>query len=161
MWATRGHRRPETGPHFPIEAQLAGMGPSAPTCLGDIAYARSGDKGIHANIGVIARRPEDFARLCQEVTPQRVAAFFGIADASRVVRYELPNLAAINLVIRGILADPLRVDAQGKALGQILLEMPLERAGKILECGHLSPFFLHGQRARDGIDTNERNPKRQ
>jgi hypothetical protein len=97
-----------------------------PRWLGDIATARSGDKGIHANIGVIARRPQDFTRLCREVTAQRVASFLGLADASRVVRYELPNLAALNLVIHGILANPLRVDAQGKALGQVLLEMPLE-----------------------------------
>ena len=55
-------------------------------CLGDLAFARSGDKGIHANIGIIARRPDDYQRLCREVTPQRVAAFFGIADFSRVVR---------------------------------------------------------------------------
>jgi hypothetical protein len=93
--------------------------------LGDIAYARSGDKGIHANIGVIARRPDDFTRLCGEVTAARVAAYFGIADAGRVGRYELANLSALNLVIHGILASPLRADAQGKALAQVLLEMPL------------------------------------
>jgi hypothetical protein len=93
--------------------------------LGDIALARSGDKGIHANVGLLARRPEDFARLCREVTSQRVAAYFGLADAGRVTRYVLPNLAAINLVLHGILADPLRTDAQGKALGQVLLDMPL------------------------------------
>jgi hypothetical protein len=93
--------------------------------LGDIAYARSGDKGIHANIGVLARRPEDFPRLCREVTSQRVAAYLGLADAGRVIRYVLPNLSALNLVLQGILANPLRIDAQGKALGQVLLEMPL------------------------------------
>jgi hypothetical protein len=52
----------------------------------------------------------------------------GVGDAGRVQRFELPNLGALNFVIRGILASPLRVDAQGKALGQILLEMPLEEA---------------------------------
>jgi hypothetical protein len=93
--------------------------------LGDIALARSGDKGIHANVGVLARRPEDFAQLCREVTAQRVAAYFGLADAGRVTRYVLPNLAAINLVLHEILANPLRIDAQGKALGQVLLDMPL------------------------------------
>ena len=93
--------------------------------LGDIALARSGDKGIHANVGLLARRPEDFAQLCREVTTQRVAAYFGLANAGRVTRYVLPNLAAINLVLHGILANPLRTDAQGKALGQVLLDMPL------------------------------------
>ncbi len=94
--------------------------------LADVAYARSGDKGIHANVGVIARRPDDYPWLCRELTTQRVASYFGIADTSRVVRYELPNLKALNFVLHGILASPLRVDAQGKALAQALLLMPLE-----------------------------------
>ncbi|MBC7821716.1 MAG: acyclic terpene utilization AtuA family protein, partial [Planctomycetaceae bacterium] len=93
--------------------------------LGDIATARSGDKGIHANIGVIVRRAEDYERLRREVTVERVAAYFGIDDLGRVQRFELPNLAALNFVIRGILANSLRVDAQGKTLGQVLLQMPL------------------------------------
>jgi len=96
-----------------------------PRRLGDIAHARSGDKGIHANIGVIARRREDYPRLLREVTPERVAAYFGISDAGRATRYELPNLDAVNLVVRGILANPLRADPQGKALAQVLLQMPL------------------------------------
>ena len=93
--------------------------------LGDIAFARSGDKGIHANVGVIARRPEDFSLLCREATVERVAAHFGMEDVHRVLRYEMPNLGAVNFVLHGILANPLRVDAQGKTLGQVLLDMPL------------------------------------
>ena len=42
-----------------------------------------------------------------------------------VERFELPNLDALNFVLRGALRRSLRTDAQGKALGQILLEMPL------------------------------------
>ena len=97
-----------------------------PRRLRDIAYGRSGDKGINANIGLIARRREDFPRLLREVTAERVAAYFGPSEAGLVTRYELPNLDAINMVVRGILANPLRVDAQGKALAQVLLEMPLQ-----------------------------------
>ena len=95
--------------------------------LSDIATARSGDKGIHANIGVIVRRAGDFDRLCRDVTIERVAAHLGIDDLDRVQRFELPNLGALNFVIRGILANSLRVDAQGKALGQVLLQMPLAK----------------------------------
>ena len=94
--------------------------------LNGIAFARSGDKGIHANVGVIARRPEDFSLLCREATVERVAAHFGIEDVRRVLRYEMPNLGAVNFVLHGILANPLRVDAQGKTLGQVLLDMPLD-----------------------------------
>lgn len=99
---------------------------SAPQTLADLAFARSGDKGIDANIGLIARRQADFARLCREATAERVAAHLGIDDSRRVVRYEVPYLAAVNFVIHGILASPLRIDAQGKALGQVLLQMPLK-----------------------------------
>ena len=101
-------------------------GARPPRRLRDIAYGRSGDKGINANIGLIARRREDFPRLLREVTAERVAAYFGPSEAGLVTRYELPNLDAINMVVRGILANPLRVDAQGKALAQVLLEMPLQ-----------------------------------
>jgi hypothetical protein len=104
----------------------SGIKNEPPRLLRDLAYARSGDKGIHANVGVIARRPDDFPWLCRELTAERVATYFGIADSNRVVRYELPNLTALNFVLHGILASPLRVDAQGKALAQVLLEMPLE-----------------------------------
>ncbi len=96
-----------------------------PRRLADIAYGRSGDKGINANIGLIARRRDDFPRLLLEATAERVAEYFGISEARHVTRYELPSLDAVNFVIRGILANPLRADAQGKALAQVLLQMPL------------------------------------
>lgn len=109
---------------------LRGLTPSgsphvvAPQRLGDLAYARSGDKGTGANIGVIARTPEDYDTLVAQLTAERVAEFFGPMGVTEVLRYELPNLHALNFVVKGILSRPLRVDAQGKALGQALLEMP-------------------------------------
>ncbi len=99
--------------------------------LGDIATARSGDKGIHANIGVVARKSADYARLLREASVERVAKHLGIEDVRRVQRYELPNLAALNFIVRGILSNGLRSDAQGKALGQVLLEMPLDESTAI------------------------------
>jgi hypothetical protein len=94
--------------------------------LGAIAIARSGDKGASANIGLIAHRSEDYALLCQVASAERVARHLGVGDVRRVERYELPNLAALNFVVRGILANGLRIDAQGKALGQVLLQMPID-----------------------------------
>jgi hypothetical protein len=113
----------------PTTLQTASEGLAAiaerPVRLADIALTRSGDKGRDANIGVIARQPADYDVLYHNVTAAHVAAFLGLADASRVIRYELPNLGALNFVVRGILANSLRVDAQGKTLGQVLLNMPL------------------------------------
>jgi len=97
----------------------------APVLLRDLARARSGDKGTSANIGVIARRPENFEFLEGWLTADRVEEFFRPIGVETVVRYELPNLGSLNFVLKGILSSPLRTDAQGKALAQMLLEMPL------------------------------------
>jgi hypothetical protein len=107
------------------DADRGGPLPGEPKRLADIAHARSGDKGQSANIGVIARRPERFDQLCELATAGRVAEFLGVRE-NRVRRYELPGIAALNFVVQGILANPLRTDAQGKALGQVLLEMPID-----------------------------------
>ena len=98
--------------------------------LRQIAYARSGDKGANANIGVIARTPAGFEILRRHLTEQVVAAFFKPMGVGKVDRYELPNLGALNFVLHDILdgggSISLRIDAQGKALGQQLLELRLE-----------------------------------
>lgn len=96
--------------------------------LGAIAHARSGDKGSNSNIGVIALNPKGYEFLLQELTTDKVKAYFSNLGVKSVVRYELPNLLAINFVLYGILDGggslSLRVDSQGKALGQALLQMP-------------------------------------
>jgi hypothetical protein len=98
--------------------------------LGTIAYARSGDKGAGANVGVIARTPADYEVLRRRLTAERVEAFFRPLGVGKVVRYELPNLGALNFLLPNILDGggslSLRIDAQGKALGQALLEMELD-----------------------------------
>jgi hypothetical protein len=100
------------------------------TLLSLIAYARAGDKGDKVNIGVVARRPGFFPLLCRELTAERVKAWFAEVCQGRVDRYELPNLDALNFVLHQALdggsARSLRIDAQGKALGDTLLFMPIE-----------------------------------
>jgi hypothetical protein len=96
-----------------------------PSCLYDIAAARSGDKGTSANIGVIARNGEWWDFLQTWLTADRVATFFERLEVESVDRFELPNLHALNFILRGVLRRSLRTDAQGKALGQLLLEMRL------------------------------------
>jgi hypothetical protein len=93
--------------------------------LYDIACARSGDKGISANVGIIARRREHWDFLRTWLSADRVAEFFKPLDVESVDRYELPNLRAINFVLHGVLRRNLQTDAQGKALGQRLLELEL------------------------------------
>lgn len=115
--------------------------PTRQVRLGDIAVARSGDKGDSANIGVIARTPAAYDLLRDRLTAQAVERYFAATGVVGVVRYELPNLGALNFILPGALAGggsrSLRIDAQGKALGQALLEMvidlPDERDGRDAE----------------------------
>jgi Acyclic terpene utilisation family protein AtuA len=93
--------------------------------LYDIACARSGDKGTSANVGVIARSDRWWPFLRDWLSAERVSGFLAPLGIESVERYELPNLKALNFVLRGALGRSLRTDAQGKAIGQILLEMPV------------------------------------
>lgn len=94
--------------------------------LGQIAHARSGDKGTGANIGVIAESEADYQLIRDHLTAGTVAEFFHSMGVSHVDRYELPNLQALNFVLRGILSRGTRADAQGKALGQAILELTIQ-----------------------------------
>jgi hypothetical protein len=105
------------------------LNPQPSATLRALALARSGDKGTSANIGVIARNEEAFAFLQRWLTSDRVADFFAPLGIDSVERFDLPNLGALNFLVRGVLRRNLRTDAQGKALGQLLLEMPLEAQG--------------------------------
>jgi hypothetical protein len=97
--------------------------------LYDLATARSGDKGNHANIGVLARSPQAYDFLRHYLTAERVAHYFATLHPRRVERYEAPNLLGINFVLYDVLAGgaarSLRLDSQGKALAGALLEMEI------------------------------------
>jgi hypothetical protein len=97
--------------------------------LGDLAHARSGDKGNTSNIGVVARDDASFEALRSLLTEAAVAAYLRPLDIGAVKRYELPRLRALNFVIQKALGGgasrSLRLDTQGKALGMALLEMRL------------------------------------
>lgn len=98
-------------------------------CVREIAYARSGDKGNSANIGVVAYTIAGYELLQKQLTADVVKAYFQPLGVVSVTRYVLPNLCALNFVCRGILGGgasrSLRCDSQGKALGQALLEIKL------------------------------------
>ena len=98
--------------------------------LREIAYARSGDKGDAANVAVFARTPTAYAWLRNRLTAAAVEEYFRPLGVGAVVRYEVPNLAALNFVLPHVLGGggsrSLRIDAQGKTLGMALLEMQVE-----------------------------------
>lgn len=95
-----------------------------------IAHARSGDKGDLVNIGVIAHDERLYAAVLREVTVERVAKHFEALVKGRVIRYELPNIGAVNFVCAEALDGggtvSLRSDAQGKSFGGAILSLEIE-----------------------------------
>jgi hypothetical protein len=92
-----------------------------------IAHGRSGDKGNRLNVNVIAYAPEHWPVLLAEVTEARVAALFAHRGVTRVTRYELPRLGALNFVIddalEGGVNSSLAIDTHGKCLSYLVLGM--------------------------------------
>ncbi len=103
-----------------------------------LAYGRSGDKGNHANIGVIARKPEYLPYLRAALSEAAVTAFMNHVldpDTGSVERWELPGFDAFNFLLRNALGGggiaSLRIDPQGKAFAQQLLEFPVPVSSEI------------------------------
>lgn len=94
------------------------------------AHGRTGDKGDRSNISVIAWHPALWELLVEQVTVEAVARQFAHRRPSAVVRYLLPNLCAMNFVLDDVLDggvnDALNLDAHGKALSYLLLDLPIE-----------------------------------
>src|SRR5438067_1820149 len=106
------------------------MTSAAPFRLSDIAHGRSGDKGNHANVAVIAYTPQGFDWLRRHLSADAVAHYFAALGPSRVDRFEAPNLLALNFVLHDVLGGgaslSLRTDSQGKTLALALLRMPID-----------------------------------
>jgi Acyclic terpene utilisation family protein AtuA len=112
----------------PASAPAAGGGGTVTVALKQLAYARSGDKGDRANIGLIARRPELVPLIREQVTAARVAALFAHHEPSRVTVWELPGMHAFNFLLDDVLGgsggtSTLRFDAQGKSYAAMLLAL--------------------------------------
>lgn len=98
--------------------------------LRELAHSRTGDKGNISVISVIAYNERDYLLLKEQVTAERVKAYFSEIVHGTVTRYELPNLHAFNFVMEDALGGgvtrSLAVDMHGKTLGMALLEMEVE-----------------------------------
>lgn len=94
------------------------------------AHARAGDKGERGNISVIPYDADAYALIVEQVTEERVHALFSHRGATKVTRYQLPNLSALNFVIDDVLQGgvngSLNLDGHGKTLSFRLLELPVK-----------------------------------
>ena len=97
--------------------------------LWDIAHSRTGDKGNISNISLIAYDPKDYELLREKVTAEKVKEHFKGMVKGDVVRYELPNIHALNFVMYDALGGgvprSLSVDMHGKGLSSYLLDMEI------------------------------------
>ena len=97
--------------------------------LRSIAHGRTGDKGDTCNISVIAYDRRDYSTLARVLTAARVRDFFAGIVMGEVVRYELPQLGALNFVMTralgGGVTRSLALDAHGKSLSSALMGMEL------------------------------------
>lgn len=129
---------PETGSADPT-ALAENLHPPRPVGEADasvplirLAVARSGDKGNHSNIGVMARRPEFLPWIAEALTPEAVVDWMAHMldpQTGRVQRWYLPGTHSLNFLLENALGGggvaSLRIDPQGKAFAQQLLEFPV------------------------------------
>jgi hypothetical protein len=97
--------------------------------LRDLAHSRTGDKGDTCNVSVIAYEPRDYELIRAEVTAARVQTLFAGVVQGDVVRYELPQLGALNFVMTralgGGVTRSLALDAHGKSLSSALMNLEI------------------------------------
>ncbi|AVQ31380.1 MULTISPECIES: AtuA-related protein [Fusobacterium] len=95
----------------------------------DIAHSRTGDKGNISNISLIVYDEKDYKLICEKVTAEKVKEYFKDIVHGEVVRYEIPNLGALNFVmdeaLGGGVTRSLALDKHGKSLSSALLEMEI------------------------------------
>jgi hypothetical protein len=98
--------------------------------LQHLAHTRSGDKGNTSNISVFAYEPEFYPLLREQLTAERFKVFYGGAITGEVLRYEAPNIDALNFVCHGALGGgvsrSLCLDNYGKALSAAVLGFAIE-----------------------------------
>jgi len=123
----------------PLNTSIALIDPPKPQGRADanvplvkLAVARSGDKGNHSNIGVIARQPEYLPWIAEALTPEVIVDWMNhVLDPihGRVERWYLPGSHSLNFLLENALGGggiaSLRIDPQGKAFAQQLLEIPI------------------------------------
>ena len=102
-----------------------------------IAYTRSGDKGAHSNVGVIFKSKEIYEWAKSNITSDVVKKHFKEIVKGDVIRYELPNLNAVNFILHDSLggggSGSLLNDAQGKTHGQAMLLMKVDIPDNLLK----------------------------
>ena len=134
--ASRSTRRPAPQPADPVAPPVAPAAQAGPrphdgaaedlvtVPLWVLIGGRSGDKGGDANVGLWADTEPVARWLCDSFDVGQFKAALPESAPFEVSRYPLPNLRAVNFVVRGILgwgvASNLRLDTQAKGMAERL-----------------------------------------
>ena len=97
--------------------------------LEKLAFARSGDKGDHSNIGVIAREANYLPFIRNALKIEVISDYFKHVLKGPVKRWDVPGINGLNFLLMNSLGGggmaSLYIDPQGKAYAQMLLEIPI------------------------------------
>ena len=99
------------------------------TRLISLAYVRSGDKGNHSNIGVIARDPDFLPYIRHSLTIERLKSHFSHVLNGSIYCWEVPGIYGINFLLENSLGGggmaSLNIDPQGKAYAQQIIDFKI------------------------------------
>ena len=109
--------------------------------LRTIAHGRAGDKGRRVNLSVIAFDPADYPRLAREVTAERVRAHLADLIAGPVIRYELPQLGALNFVLERPRGRRRHRDARARSARQVA-QLGAARSGDSMKRAGVRVVFV-------------------
>ena len=97
--------------------------------LHELAHARSGDKGDVLQISVIAYDQVHYPHLAHNLGAAQVRQHLGGPLGCQAQRFELPELGALNFVLRGFLGGgvtrSLALDPHGKCIASVLLDIEI------------------------------------
>lgn len=123
--------------------------------LRELCGYRAGDKGDTADVAVFAYDDETYALIVEQVTADRVRALFGTMVRGEVVRYEAPNVRALNFVLRGALGGggpkSLRADNLGKTLGGALVRLEIDVPDELAARRHPRPDVTWAEGILDAL----------
>jgi hypothetical protein len=134
-WPAQTERLPQPDHPEPEPATPTGTETRRP--LGDLAHARSGDKGGNSNVGVWVSDPSAWEWLRRMLSTETLRELMPEAKELDIVRHEFPHLSAVHFVLRGLLgtggSSNLRVDQVGKAVGEYLRAKHLPIPAELLD----------------------------
>ena len=124
--------------NYDTESPAFFTGPMKSIRLGDIALARSGDKGSNLNFGLFVQTEKQWEWLRTFMTRDKMRELLNedFHNEFFIERVEFPNIHAVHFVIYGILgrgvSSSSRLDGFGKGFADFIRDVVIEVPERIL-----------------------------